>query len=358
MPEDIVPDELRFAVTRKCRGLCRHCYNESGEDLDRLATADYLRILRECRELNPALDRVTLTGGEPLEEKARVLAIAEAASALGMRVRLVTRGWELTPVLCGELKQAGVTRLQIGIDSLATPYIDRHSQRWDSFHSWLRAEPGSLRRAQDGISTALDAGLSVSVRYSLARSNLAALTDTYDFACSLGVAKFKLRTLFPDGRARSSLVSELVSGVEYARAQHALIAATRGRTTVAEITQPCCYPLTSRAGLEQGRPAFNAFKESCPCGEIAAYVDANGDVKYCLFDAAALGNVLSSPFIEVWNSVAASQARQERCALDKSGHGCSAFKVLYEQFKDYALFIAEYLAEARRLEMMLWPGFS
>ena len=202
---------------------------------------------------------------------------------------------------------------------------------------------------------AVEAGLSVSVRYSLARSNLALLIDTYDFACSLGAAKFKLRTLFPDGRARDRLVPELVSGVEYAQAQHALIAATRGKPTVAEITQPCRFSLTGRAGLEQGRPVFNAYKENCHCGEVAAYVDSNGDVKYCLFDAAALGNVLSAPFINIWNSVVADQARRERCPLDKSGHDCSACKVLYEQSGDYAAFMAEYVAEAGRLEMMFRP---
>jgi MoaA/NifB/PqqE/SkfB family radical SAM enzyme len=356
MSEMIIPDELRFAVTRKCRGLCRHCYNASGKDADRLSTADYLKVMREGRALNPGLDRITLTGGEPLEEKARVLAIAEEARGWGMRVRLVTRGWELTPAVCRELGEAGVTRVQVGIDSPAAPYTDHHARRWDSFHSWLRAEEGSLKRAEDGIIAAREAGLSVSVRYSLARSNLALLDDTYDHVCALGVAKFKLRTLFPDGRAKGSLVKELVSGAEYARAQHALIAATRGRPTVAEITQPCHYPLSGRARLEQGGQAFNAYKERCICGKTAAYVDANGDVKYCLFDGTALGNVRSSPFIDVWNSAAAAEARRERCPLDLSGCGCSAFKILYEQFRDYAAFMAEYLAEARHLEMMLWPA--
>ena len=249
----IVPDKLRFAVTRKCRGLCRHCYNESGVDSDRLSTADYLRIIREVRALNPRLDRLTLTGGEPLDEKERVLAIAESASALGMRVRLVTRGWELTAAVCRELKRAGVTRLQIGIDSPATPHRDREGKEWDSFHSWLRAEPDGLKRAWEGILVAVEAGLSVSLRYSLARSNLALLTATYELACAAGVAKFKLRTLFPDGRARQSLVAELVSGVEYARAQHALIEATRGRPTVAEITQPVPMHNTLLVGVRWNR---------------------------------------------------------------------------------------------------------
>lgn len=137
----IIPDELRFAITRKCDGTCRHCYNQSGQDIDRLSSDDFIRIIKEVRAINPNLDRITLTGGEPLNEMDKILNISRFAHSLGIRVRLVTRGWELNRDVCDKLKEAGVTRIQIGLDSSGeVSYQDDSSRMWDTYHSWLRAD--------------------------------------------------------------------------------------------------------------------------------------------------------------------------------------------------------------------------
>ncbi len=352
MLEDIIiPDELRFAVTRKCDGACRHCYNKSGQDVDKLTTEDYIRLLKEIYQLNPNLDRITLTGGEPLNEKERVITIAQVAQSLGIRVRLVTRGWELSPEVCEELKEVGVTRIQVGLDSSGSGiYKDDSQTEWDTFHSWLRGDHDGFEKAVDGIKNAVNAGMNVSVRYSLARPNIDDIANTYQFVSSLGVSKFKLRALFPDGRAKRRLIPELITGKDLAYAQYNLIQASEGKRTMVEITQPCLYALPSRQGLEQGTYEKNSYKESCPCGIVAAYIDSNGDVKYCLFDEQIFGNTRDDSFVNVWNSTAAKEARQQRCLLDKSGSACSSFKLLYEQFKDYSLFMEEYAAEVRKLE--------
>ena len=93
--------------------------------------------------------------------------------------------------------------------------------------------------------------------------------------------------------------------------------------------------------LTDGLP-YNAFKESCPCGTTAAYVDSNGDVKYCLFDEKILGNICDDPFLTIWNSALTEEVRDERCPLDRSGSNCSSFKLLYSQFNDYHVFMNEY----------------
>ena len=66
--EHVVPEELRFVITRKCDGACRHCYNTSGNNIDRLTSADFIGLIKDVHALNPDFDRITLTGGEPLRE--------------------------------------------------------------------------------------------------------------------------------------------------------------------------------------------------------------------------------------------------------------------------------------------------
>ena len=343
----IIPDELRFAITRKCDGACRHCYNQSGKDIDRLSSGDIIRIIGEVHTLNPDMDRITLTGGEPLNEKDKVLDIARFASSLGIRVRLVTRGWELNREVCLELKEAGVTRVQIGLDSSGDfGYNDDSQVSWDTFHSWLRDDEMGFTRTVDAIKMLIDTGLDVSVRYSLCRSNLEDVVNTYRFVSSLGVSKFKFRVLFPDGRAKRRLVSEIISGEEMAIAQYNLINATLDHKAVIEITQPCMYALSGRpdASCEGDH---NAFKETCSCGKVAAYIDSNGDVKYCLFDEKIIGNVCDDLFLNIWNSDLAEEVRKERCPLDQSGTNCSSFKLLYEQFGDYPAFMNAYVKRVR-----------
>jgi len=343
-PKTIIPDELRFAVTRKCDGECRHCYNQSGKDVDKMSANDFIQIINEVHKLNPNLDRITLTGGEPLNEKERVIAISRIAKSLDIRVRLVTRGWELNSEVCKDLKKAGVTRIQIGLDSSGEfKFEDKSQNIWDTFHSWLRGDSLGFNKTADAIKIAISAGLDVSVRYSLCRSNLNDVVKTYQFVSSLGVSKFKFRILFPDGRAKKRLIHELISGVEMANAQHELILASKGNKTIAEMTQPCMYNLPGRVRLSDNGNGFNAYKEACPCGKTAAYIDSNGDVKYCLFDETKMGNVFEGSFLRVWNSTLAKKVRKKRCPLDQSGYGCSSFKLLYSQFNDYNTFISEYI---------------
>jgi MoaA/NifB/PqqE/SkfB family radical SAM enzyme len=347
--KNIIPEELRFAVTRKCNGTCRHCYNHSGKNIDRLSSDDFIQILKEVRALNPNMDRITLTGGEPLNEKEKVLSIARVAKSLGIRIRLVTRGWELNPEVCSELKEAGVTTVQIGLDSSGEfVYTDDFLMRWDTFHSWLRDDKEGFNKTVDTIKIALKSGMDVSVRYSLCRSNLNDVVKTYQFVTWLGVSKFKFRILFPDGRAKSRLLREVVSGEDMANAQFDLINASKGSKTIVEITQPCLFALPGRNKLPFGGQQFNAFKETCPCGTAAAYIDANGDIKYCLFDEKILGNVFDNSFLAIWNSGLANQARRQRCFLDESGSNCSSFKILYSQSNDFHSFMKEYSKEVNK----------
>ena len=345
-----VPEELRFAITRKCDGQCRHCYNQSGKDQDLLTADDFIRMLDEVYLLNPKLDRMTITGGEPLLEKEKVLQVARFAHLLGMRIRLVTRGWELSESVCAEMKEAGITRVQIGLDSSGKQiFKDGRRHPWDTLHSWLRGDSEGFQKAVLAIKRALAAGLDVSIRFSLCESNFPDLINTYQFVSSLGVSKFKLRVLFPDGRARKKLFRELISGEKMAEAQYQLIQASGGNPTLVEVTQPCFFKIPIRANLAMDGSRFNAYKEACPCGTSAAYIDANGDVKYCLFDEQALGNVLQQSFLSVWNSEKVEQVRKLRCPLDRSGNTCSSFKLLYEQFNEYSSFMTAYANKVHQL---------
>jgi len=150
------------------------------------------------------------------------------------------------------------------------------------------------------------------------------------------------------------LFREFISGGEMANAQYDLINASKDNKTVVEITQPCMYALTGRQNLLNDGNQFNAFKETCPCGTVAAYIDSNGDVKYCLFDENVLGNVCDDSFLNIWNSGLMKEVRKERCPLDRSGSDCSSFKLLFSQFSDYPIFMKDYIKGVKEKSQIDW----
>jgi pyrroloquinoline quinone biosynthesis protein E len=103
---------LLFELTYKCPLHCVFCYNPT--DFTRtgaeLATADWIRVLREARALGAV--QLGLSGGEPLVRDDLELIVAEA-HALGFYTNLITSGVGLTEVRLQALKRAGLDHIQL-----------------------------------------------------------------------------------------------------------------------------------------------------------------------------------------------------------------------------------------------------
>lgn len=130
---------LRISVTDRCNLRCRYCMPADG--IEQLSHDEILRfdeILRLARILTGlGVDRIRLTGGEPLVRKglpalAKDLKQMEGISFLG----LTTNG-TLLPPLAEELLEAGVDGLNISLDTL-DPERYRKMTRCGNLDSALR----------------------------------------------------------------------------------------------------------------------------------------------------------------------------------------------------------------------------
>ena len=103
---------LLLELTYRCPLHCVFCYNPT--DFARtgaeLATADWLRVLREARALGAV--QLGLSGGEPLVREDLEEIVAEA-HALGFYVNLITSGVGLTRTRIAALKAAGLDHIQL-----------------------------------------------------------------------------------------------------------------------------------------------------------------------------------------------------------------------------------------------------
>lgn len=141
---------LRFSVTELCNLRCRYCMPEDGvckkSHFDMLTEEEMITAVEAAASLG--ISKLRLTGGEPLVKKNIVSICQRAAAIPGIKEVCLTTNGTLLPKLAKPLREAGVQRLNISVDTLDPQkyaYITRI---------------GSLDAFWDGLHAALDAGFS------------------------------------------------------------------------------------------------------------------------------------------------------------------------------------------------------
>ena len=111
---------LRISVTDKCNLRCRYCMPEEGvckKSHSEMLTEDEIITAVEAAA-SLGITKLRFTGGEPLVKKNIVSICRRAAAVNGIReVCLTTNGIRL-PELAVPLKEAGVKRLNLSLDTL------------------------------------------------------------------------------------------------------------------------------------------------------------------------------------------------------------------------------------------------
>ena len=137
---------LRLSVTDRCNFRCIYCMSDEMEFLPKskvLSLEELYLIGKTFNELG--VTKIRLTGGEPLVRN-DILSLVKKLSSLPELSELVmTTNGALLQHMALPLKEAGVKRLNISIDSL-----DRRS-----FRNLTRY--GNLEQVERGINAALDA---------------------------------------------------------------------------------------------------------------------------------------------------------------------------------------------------------
>ena len=110
---------LRISITDKCNLRCRYCMPEKGipkvEHEDVLTIEEYLKIIEVFKKLG--ISKIRITGGEPLVKKG-VVDLLSGSKKLGIEEITMTTNGILLKDKIKELKEAGLNRVNISLDSL------------------------------------------------------------------------------------------------------------------------------------------------------------------------------------------------------------------------------------------------
>ena len=134
---------LRISVTDKCNLRCRYCMPEDGvckkDHADMLTEDEFIDAVQAAAELG--ITKVRITGGEPLVKKNIVSICRRTAEVTGIREVCLTTNGILLPELAKPLREAGVKRLNLSLDTLKPEkyaYITRNGSL-DAFRAGLDA---------------------------------------------------------------------------------------------------------------------------------------------------------------------------------------------------------------------------
>lgn len=143
-------DYLRLSVTDRCNLRCRYCMPEEGVPYkahhSMMTYEEIERLLRLLVELG--LQRVRITGGEPLLRRGLVPFIGHISSLPGLNDLALSTNGTLLGEMAADLMAAGVSRVNVSLDTL-NPAKFADLTRRDGLDQVLR-----------GIDTALEVGFS------------------------------------------------------------------------------------------------------------------------------------------------------------------------------------------------------
>jgi len=143
--------DLRVSITDRCNYKCVYCRTgELGAQYPELGIEEYLRLIKLF--VNLGIEKVRITGGEPLLRQGLIKLIEELAKLRTLAgepldLALTTNG-HLLDNLAGPLKAAGLSRVTVIMDAVDEPTFER-----------ITRVPGSFKNVLAGIRAARAAGL-------------------------------------------------------------------------------------------------------------------------------------------------------------------------------------------------------
>ena len=139
---------LRISVTDKCNLRCRYCMPEEGvckkNHGDMLTEDEIIQAVEAAASLG--IRKIRITGGEPLVKKNIVSICRRTAAVEGIEEVCLTTNGILLPQLGKDLKEAGVKRINLSLDTLD-----------DEKYTYI-TRIGKLEAFRAGLDAAFEAG--------------------------------------------------------------------------------------------------------------------------------------------------------------------------------------------------------
>jgi heme b synthase len=311
-----IPRLIFWELTTQCNLSCIHCRAESGANRPEreLSLHEIRGVIDDIvSEYRPIL---VLTGGEPLYRE-DVYDIASYASGRGLTVALATNGTLIDGRAAAQIRKSGIGRVSISIDGM-----DSRS------HDGFRGIPGSFDRALHGIAFLRREEVPFQINTTVTRRNADEIAGILDLAESLGARALHLFMLVPVGCGVEIAESEMITAEKYEQVLNWFY--DRSKTTGLELKATCAphyYRILRQRAREEGRDVtfethgMAAVTRGCLAGTGVCFISHRGEVQPCGYLPVSAGNVLKTPFREIWKGSPLFESLRDP---DRLGGACGA----------------------------------
>lgn len=271
---------ISWNVTGKCNLSCQHCCNKAGEKADELSTEEGRELIEEIARAG--FKGIAFGGGEALLRK-DIFDLVSFASDFGMRTVLGTNGLLLDTEAIRRLKDCGLARAAISLDSAES-----------GPHDHLRGKEGAWGRSVEAMKACASEGLEFQVHSRVTKFNYEGIESLTDFAGAHGARAHHVFFLVAAGNGKGAKDLVLSKGEYNSLLGRLLI---KQKDCPIEL-KPMCAPqfaLLAEAMKINPRPA-----RGCAAGIDHCCIFSNGDVFPCPYLPLRLGNIRKSSFSVLW----------------------------------------------------------
>lgn len=304
---------ISWNVTRACNLKCKHCYRDAGSrDNNELNLQEARALLKEITRAGFKI--VILSGGEPLLRD-DIYELISFACACGLRPVLGTNGTLIDQRVAKKLKQAGLKRVGISLDSQIL-----------HIHDKFRQENGAWLKSVQAMRACLNTGLDFQIHTTVTQWNYKDIEQVTDLASEFGACAHHIFFLVPTGRGKE-IEDLIISPRDYRiLLKNILMKQKKVRIELKPVCAPQFIRVAKRMKID------TRFQRGCLAGISYCCILPNGDIHPCPYLPIRLGNVREVNFSSLWreNEILRRlrsldyKGKCAKCAYKESCGGCRA----------------------------------
>ncbi len=291
------PRLIFWELTKRCNLRCVHCRAESfdSEYINELSTQHIHSVIDTIASYYRPI--IVLTGGEPLYRK-DLFDIASYIHAKGLPIALATNGTLIDHQIAQKIKRAGFQRVSISIDG-----PDAHT------HDSFRGIPGSFDGALRGAEFLRKAGVPFQFNTTITKRNVDTIDAILTLAKDRHASALHVFMLVPVGCGVEIADTDMLSKEQYEEVLQSLYYKTKEAGIEFKATcAPHYYRIIRQEAKKEGRTlsfetdGLAAVTRGCLAGSGVCFISHRGDVQPCGYLPKVAGNVLHTPFNQIWES--------------------------------------------------------
>ncbi len=273
------PKWVNLDIIDSCNLNCIYCFAKTKRKKV-LSFEEARKIIDKLSQLK--ISELLISGGEPLLNK-DIFRIASYAKMKGMVVHISSNGYLMTKENIKNIKESGITQVQINLDGINPETHDK-----------IRGKPNSFDYAMIAVKNLVDEGVNVILTSVLLKINHDEILEIFKIAKRLNVSGYRLYDLIPSGMGKSNFEEMHVQPLKRKKLLEDL------------------FVLSKELGVKKIRTlegfVFDSnFKKflyfGCLACKLGCSIRTNGDVlpcPCCTNEQFVLGNIKKEPLLKIW----------------------------------------------------------